>query len=93
MDSRDTAVAANLLSRKIDTWIEDLRIYAKTAPGLRGGEGLRSSWSSTERGGSHLQNGVGRLWLWPGDGDSGCGRTFAEGGGGWLCPLKCVDVI
>ena len=43
-------------------------------------------------GGSHLQNGVGRLWLWPGDGDSGCGRTFA-GGGGWLCPLKCVDVI
>ena len=39
MDSRDTAVAANLLSRKIDTWIEDLRIYAKTAPGLRGGGG------------------------------------------------------
>ena len=35
VDSRDTAVAANLLSRKIDTWIEDLRIYAKTAPGLK----------------------------------------------------------
>ena len=92
MDSRDTAVAANLLSRKIDTWIEDLRIYAKTAPGLRGGGAEELMVEHRAGEGSHLQNGVGRLWLWPGDGDSGCGRTFAEGGG-WLCPLKCVDVI
>jgi hypothetical protein len=35
VDSRDTAAAVNLFSRKIDTWIEDLRIYAKTAPGLK----------------------------------------------------------
>jgi hypothetical protein len=35
VDPRDTAAAANFFSPKIDTWIEDLRIYAKTAPGLK----------------------------------------------------------
>jgi hypothetical protein len=34
-DSTDTAVTANFFSQKIDTWIDDLRINAKTAPGLK----------------------------------------------------------
>ena len=35
LDSRETAAAASLFSRKTDTWIEDIHIYAETAPGLK----------------------------------------------------------
>jgi hypothetical protein len=33
-DSADTTAAENLFSRKIDTWIEHLHLYAKKAPGI-----------------------------------------------------------
>jgi hypothetical protein len=49
----DTTAAAKLFSfsRKIDKWIEDLQIYAKTAPELKFAqlERLQNSWSNTER--------------------------------------------
>jgi hypothetical protein len=34
VDSGDTMAAANIFSRKIVTWIEELRLYAKKAPGI-----------------------------------------------------------
>jgi hypothetical protein len=34
VDSGDTTAAANLFSRKIETWIEDLHLYAKKALGI-----------------------------------------------------------
>jgi hypothetical protein len=71
VDSRHTAAAANsnLFSRKIDTWIEvfeDLRIYAKTAPGRKCAQRKAAELIvkvQTQSKESHLQNSVEELWL------------------------------